>query len=55
MVNLGKHEEKHTYQYQKSGIFFFADWLPAALSKEGHASSHLEKEVDNYSEIPHRR
>jgi RHS repeat-associated protein len=55
MVNLGKHEEKHTYQYQESSIFFFADWLPSALSRGGIASSHLEKEADNYSEIPHKR
>ncbi|MDR0636005.1 MAG: hypothetical protein LBF87_02885 [Treponema sp.] len=38
-VNLGKHEEAHTYQYQTYGIFTIALLLASAIANGGLATS----------------
>jgi len=46
IVTLGYHEEGHTYQYQKYGIFFFLIW---AFNGGPTASNYLERDADQYA------
>jgi RHS repeat-associated protein len=57
-VNLGKHEEGHTRQYQKYGIFTPLLIIGSAIKNGGGSSFHdfmgassFEKEADNYATI----
>jgi hypothetical protein len=45
-VNIGDHEEAHTYQYQKYGIFFPLIWL---LKGGPTAKDSLEQDADQYA------
>jgi RHS repeat-associated protein len=63
-VNIGKHEETHTYQYQKYGIFTIPVIIGSAIANGGldesnfhdfMGKSSLETASDDYSEIPGTR
>jgi len=45
-MNIGMHEEAHTYQYQLLGILFF---IPYLLSGGMWKPSPMEHAADNYS------
>ena len=44
-VKVGPHEEKHTYQQQKFGIFFFPMYF---YNGGANLSNYLEKEAQDY-------
>jgi len=49
-VNIGSHEEAHTYQYQQYGIAF----LPAYMASGGFSGpegNHFEREAQDYGRI----
>ena len=59
-VNLGKHEEAHTYQYQRYGIFTIPLLLVSAIANGGFevssfhdfmARSDFEKAADDYAQF----
>jgi hypothetical protein len=59
-VNLGKHEEAHTYQYQTYGIFMIALLLGSAIANGGFeaasfhdfmAKSDFENVADDYAQF----
>lgn len=50
-VNLGKHEEAHTYQYQRYGVFMPILWLIGAIRNGGIGNGPLEVAADDYAEI----
>jgi hypothetical protein len=59
-VNLGKHEEAHTYQYQTYGIFMIALLLGSAIAHGGFeassfrdfmAKSDFENVADDYAQF----
>lgn len=43
---MGDHEEAHTYQYQKFGLFFLIYWV---LCGGPHNSNHFERQADKYA------
>jgi len=57
-VNLGKHEEAHTYQYQKYGVFTPGLIVGSAIQNGGLITDHnlgkstFETAADDYSELP---
>ncbi len=53
-INLGKHEEKHTYQYQEMGVFFLLVYGIQSIA-DGLGSSYLDVEADDYAELPGTR
>jgi hypothetical protein len=54
-VNVGKHEEAHTYQYQKYGVFMPILWLVETILGGGIGKGRLETAADDYAEIPGTR
>jgi hypothetical protein len=59
-VNLGKHEEAHTYQYQTYGIFMIALLVVSAIANGGFkaasfyefmAKSDFERAADDYAQF----
>jgi RHS repeat-associated protein len=54
-VNLGKHEEEHTYQYEKYGILMPVIWGVSAIINGGIGNSSFEVAADDASEIPGTR
>ena len=59
-VNLGKHEEAHTYQYEKYGVLMIPILLGSAIKNGGlreptfhnfMAKSNLEKAADDYAQF----
>ena len=58
-VNLGKHEETHTYQYEKYGVLTIPILLGSAIKNGGLSEStfsdfmgksNLEKDADDYAQ-----
>jgi hypothetical protein len=54
-VNVGRHEEAHTYQYQKYGVFMPILWLAETVLGGGIGKGRLETAADDYAEIPDTR
>ena len=54
-INLGKHEEAHTYQYQQLGVFFLPVYGITTLMGGGLGKSYLDIAADDYAEIPGTR
>lgn len=45
-IAIGDHEEAHTYQFQRRGVFFLLQWL---LAGGPHSSDGLERQADRYA------
>jgi hypothetical protein len=54
-VNLGRHEQEHTYQYERYGIFMPFIWLFSAIIHGGKGKTAFEKAADDASELPGQR
>ncbi|MDR0786105.1 MAG: hypothetical protein LBE74_09555 [Treponema sp.] len=54
-INIGAHEEAHTYQYQKYGVLMPILWLAESILKGGIGKGRLEIAADDYAEIPGTR
>ena len=49
-VVLGDHEEGHTYQYQRRGIFFLIAWLLGGRQSDDNRLEHLADEYAEHKE-----
>jgi hypothetical protein len=52
---LGRHEEEHTYQYEKYGVLMPVIWGISAIQNGGIGNSAFEVAADDASEIPGTR
>jgi hypothetical protein len=50
-VNVGRHEEEHTYQYERYGIFMPIIWFISALINRSIGKTAFERAADDASEI----
>jgi hypothetical protein len=51
MINLGKHEEMHTYQMERLGILSFIGWIKDELRRVPASERWYEREADEYARI----